>query len=118
MADWVTATSARKPKPSSASVQATTGSSWANAAGRKAGNGTVQSVGRAPVQSKEKSAKRAAPVDPAASQHAAMRAIAKEALEHAMESRGPPPPSEPSLPNSNRGLEEPNAAPPRHVGRY
>ena len=63
-------------------------STWANAAGRKAGNGNVSQISRAPVQSKDKNPKRTAPVDPVASQQAAMRAIAKEALEYAMDSRG------------------------------
>ena len=89
MADWstVTATSKKTVARPNSGVQ-TNGTSWVNAAGRKAGNGTVQSIGRAPVQSKDKNPKRTTPVDPVASQQAAMRAIAKEALEHAMESRG------------------------------
>ena len=92
MADWSTVASKKAvpTRPSPGTVQADNGSTWANAAGRKAGNGNVSQISRAPVQSKDKNPKRTAPVDPVASQQAAMRAIAKEALEHAMDSRGEP----------------------------
>ena len=92
MSDWATVSSARK-KPSAPPVAKTSSSaptiSWANAAGRKAGSGTVQSVGRTPVQSKEPKAGVQRRFDAAAAEQAALRAIAKEALEHAMESRDP-----------------------------
>ena len=97
MADWSTIASKKTvpTRPSPGTVQANNGSTWANAAGRKAGNGNVSQISRAPVQSKDKNPKRTAPVDPVASQQAAMRAIAKEALEHAMDSRGEPSDVEP-----------------------
>ena len=76
MADWSTVASkkAAPTRPSPGTVQADNGSTWANAAGRKAGNGNVSQISRAPVQSKDKNPKRTAPVDPVASQQAAMRA--------------------------------------------
>ena len=95
MADWSTvarqkAIPSRPVWGSPGTVQADNGSTWANAAGRKAGNGNVSQISRAPVQSKDKNPKQTAPADPVAAQQAAMRAIAKEALEHAMDSRGEP----------------------------
>ena len=92
MADWSTVASKKAVPTKPSTVQAGNGSTWANAAGRKAGSGNVSQISRAPVQSKDKnSRKQTAPAaDPVAAQQAAMRAIAKEALEHAMDSRGEP----------------------------
>ena len=90
MADWSTVASKKAVPTRPSTVQAGNGSTWANAAGRKAGNGNVSQISRAPVQSKDKNPKQTAPADPVAAQQAAMRAIAKEALEHAMDSRGEP----------------------------
>ena len=105
MADWSTVASkkAAPTRPSPGTVQADNGSTWANAAGRKAGNGNVSQISRAPVQSKDKNPKRIAPVDPVASQQAAMRAIAKEALEYAMDSRGEASQSRTRAANAERG---------------
>ena len=90
MGDWSTVASKKTVPTKPSTVQAGNGSTWANAAGRKAGNGNVSQISRAPVQSKDKNPKQTAPADPVAAQQAAMRAIAKEALEHAMDSRGEP----------------------------
>jgi hypothetical protein len=91
MADWSTVASKKAVPTKPSTVHAGNGSTWANAAGRKAGSGNVSQISRAPVQSKHKNnPKQTAPADPVAAQQAAMRAIAKEALEHAMDSRGEP----------------------------
>ena len=113
MADWSTVASKKTAptRPSPGTVQADNGSTWANAAGRKAGNGNVSQISRAPAQSKDKNPKRTAPVDPVASQQAAMRAIAKEALEHAMDSRGEPTQSRTRAANAKHGGLPTAAAP-------
>ena len=90
--DWAVV-AATKKKPAAAAnapahIQDTT-TSWSQAAGRKAGGGTVQSVGRTPATQSKKANNKAkqASIDPAVVQQAALRRIAVEALEHAMDSK-------------------------------
>jgi hypothetical protein len=76
-------------------IEDMSGVSWAAAAGRKAGGGNVAGklVGRGAPQMQHiekqggKKAKDAKPVDPIVAEQAALRLVAKESLEHAMETR-------------------------------
>ena len=71
------------------SNKAAAGSSWANAAGRKAGGGntTGKLIGRGGPQTEPKIKPQGNAVDPLVAERAALQLIAREALEYAMASK-------------------------------